>query len=61
VTHRFDVAEVSDLVLVMDSGLLVEAGTHEELMRRKGLYWALLTGEISLSTTPSPHEGSDSP
>ncbi|NLA60385.1 MAG: ABC transporter ATP-binding protein [Firmicutes bacterium] len=61
VTHRFDVAEVSDLVLVMDSGLLVEAGTHEELMRRKGLYWALFTGEISLSTTPSPHEGSDSP
>jgi len=61
VTHRFEVAEVADLVLVMDSGRLVETGTHEELLERKGLYWALFTGEVSLSRTPSPQEGSDSP
>lgn len=61
VTHRFEVAEVADLLLVMDSGRLVETGTHEELLERKGLYWALFTGEVSLSRTPSPQEGSDSP
>lgn len=59
VTHRFDVAEMADVVLVMDSGRLVEAGTHEDLLKRRGLYWSLFTGEISLSRTPSPEDSSE--
>ena len=35
VTHRLDVVEHADLVLVMDSGRLVEAGTHEDLLRTR--------------------------
>lgn len=58
VTHRLDVVEHADLVLVMDSGRLVEAGTHEDLLRSKGLYWVLFTGEVSLSRSPSTQEGS---
>ncbi len=54
VTHRLDVAEAADLLLVMDRGCLAEAGSHEELLNNKGLYWSMFTGEVSLSGTTSP-------
>lgn len=53
VTHRFDVAEAADLVLVIDRGRLVEAGPHDELLKKQGLYWSMFTGEIPLSSSPS--------
>src|SRR5690606_28481713 len=31
VSHRFSTVKMADLVVVMDSGRLVEAGSHEEL------------------------------
>lgn len=53
VTHRFDVAEAADLVLVIDRGRLAEAGPHDELLKKQGLYWSMFTGEIPLSSSPS--------
>ncbi len=53
VTHRFDVAEAADLVLVIDRGRLVEAGPHDELLKKQGLYWSMFTGEFPLSSSPS--------
>ena len=32
----------ADWILVLDSGRLVEQGTHEELVARGGRYWELL-------------------
>jgi ATP-binding cassette subfamily B protein len=43
ITHRFTVAMRADLIHVMQDGKIVESGTHEELVRRDGLYaqsWA---------------------
>lgn len=37
-THRTKTIESSPLILTLDSGSLVEAGTHNELMARNGLY-----------------------
>jgi ABC-type multidrug transport system fused ATPase/permease subunit len=42
VAHRLSTIRNSDLILVMDKGRIVQAGTHEALMNREGLYRKLL-------------------
>lgn len=41
VTHRLVNMGVMDEILVMDKGLVVEKGTHSELLGIKGLYYDL--------------------
>jgi len=42
VSHRLTAVREADWILVLDSGRLVEQGTHEELVGRGGRYWELL-------------------
>ena len=41
IAHRLSTVRNADLILVMDNGLLVERGTHQELMKKKGQYYYL--------------------
>ncbi|MGK7897250.1 MAG: peptidase domain-containing ABC transporter [Xenococcus sp. (in: cyanobacteria)] len=41
IAHRLSTVRNADLILVMDQGLLVESGTHSELMEKKGQYYYL--------------------
>ncbi|MGH1395564.1 MAG: ABC transporter transmembrane domain-containing protein [Trichormus sp.] len=41
IAHRLSTVRNADLILVLDKGLLIEQGTHEELMRKKGHYYYL--------------------
>ncbi len=41
IAHRFKPLKRADLILVMDKGVLVEQGTHTELVEKQGLYWSL--------------------
>ncbi|UIE38136.1 peptidase domain-containing ABC transporter [Leptodesmis sichuanensis] len=41
ITHRFAPLKHADLVLVLEKGVLIEQGTHAELLQQKGAYWAL--------------------
>jgi ATP-binding cassette subfamily B protein len=38
VSHRFSTVRMADLILVLESGRLVAAGSHAELMQQGGLY-----------------------
>ncbi|MBW4441495.1 MAG: type I secretion system permease/ATPase [Plectolyngbya sp. WJT66-NPBG17] len=41
IAHRFAPLKRADLILVMEKGVIAEKGTHDELLRKKGLYWSL--------------------
>ncbi|MDW8141536.1 MAG: ABC transporter ATP-binding protein [Candidatus Bipolaricaulota bacterium] len=43
IAHRLSTIRDSDKILVLNKGQLVEQGTHEELLARRGLYYALYT------------------
>jgi ABC-type multidrug transport system fused ATPase/permease subunit len=40
IAHRLATIERANQILVLQSGAVVERGTHEELVGRRGLYWA---------------------
>ncbi|MCY7275016.1 MAG: peptidase domain-containing ABC transporter [Phormidesmis sp. CAN_BIN44] len=41
IAHRFAPLKRADLILVMEKGVIAEKGTHDQLLRSKGLYWSL--------------------
>jgi ATP-binding cassette, subfamily B, bacterial len=41
IAHRFAPLRKADLILVMERGVIAERGTHDELIRKKGLYYSL--------------------
>ncbi|CAG7649078.1 putative multidrug resistance ABC transporter ATP-binding/permease protein YheI [Paenibacillus solanacearum] len=47
ITHRLDVARRSDLVLVLDEGLIAQRGAHDELLAQPGLYRELWTAQAA--------------
>lgn len=47
ISHRFSTVRSADRIYVMDSGLIVENGSHEELMSAHGLYAELFELQAS--------------
>ena len=41
IAHRLRTVVDADQILVLDNGRLVEHGTHDELMKKNGLYYKL--------------------
>ena len=41
IAHRLSTLRDSDLIVVMDRGRIVEEGTHNELLEKKGKYYEL--------------------
>lgn len=45
ITHRIGSARIADDIIVMDKGKIVEHGTHEELMDKKGHYYEMVKSQ----------------
>ena len=49
IAHRLSTIRDADVILVMEAGRIVEQGTHEELLERKGAYHELYQSQFSHS------------
>ena len=47
IAHRLSTIRDADVILVMDKGGLVEQGTHQELMTKRGFYFNLYSSQFS--------------
>ncbi len=43
ISHRFSTVRMADKIIVMDKGRIIETGSHDELMKKKGHYAQLFT------------------
>lgn len=48
VAHRLSTVRHADNIIVMDEGHIVEEGTHEELTRKRGVYYSLVHNQLDL-------------
>lgn len=48
IAHRLSTIRSADQILVLEEGVIVERGSHEELLRRKGRYFDLYTRQAGL-------------
>ena len=48
IAHRLSTVRNSDCIMVLDHGRIIERGSHQELIEKKGTYYQLYTGAFEL-------------
>ena len=48
IAHRLSTIRDADLIVVLERGKIAEQGSHEELMRRQGIYYYLVSQQLAL-------------
>ncbi len=51
IAHRLSTVRHADLILVLDHGILVESGTHEQLMAKRGHYYYLNQQQLMVASS----------
>ncbi len=48
IAHRLSTVRNVDCIMVLEQGEIIERGTHDELLKKKGRYYQLYTGAVEL-------------
>ena len=48
IAHRLSTVKNADQIIVLDNGILIEKGTHQELINQKGNYFNLVKNQLEL-------------
>lgn len=48
IAHRLSTVRNADVIMVLDHGRIIERGSHEDLMKKRGEYYQLCTGAMEL-------------
>ena len=48
IAHRLSTVRNSDAIIVLDHGRIIERGSHDELIAKRGVYYQLYTGAFEL-------------
>jgi ATP-binding cassette subfamily B protein len=48
IAHRLSTVQNSDVIMVLENGVIIERGSHKELIEKGGKYYQLYTGAFEL-------------
>jgi ATP-binding cassette subfamily B protein len=48
IAHRLSTVQNSEVIMVLEHGIIIERGSHEQLIEQKGKYYQLYTGAFEL-------------
>lgn len=48
IAHRLSTVQNSDAIMVLDHGHIIERGSHDDLIKQRGMYYQLYTGSVEL-------------
>jgi ATP-binding cassette subfamily B multidrug efflux pump len=49
IAHRLSTVRNANAIIVLEHGRIIERGDHEDLLKQKGRYYSLYTGQAELS------------
>jgi len=59
VSHRFSTVRHADRIAVLENGVVVELGSHDELIALRGRYWTMFTLQAQRFESGTPEEGEE--
>ena len=48
VAHRLSTVKNADKIVVIEKGKIIEEGTHQKLVKKKGAYYTLVKNQLEL-------------